>query len=94
VSTGTQTVGEAAEARVQTTAPASADRAQNRTILPDRVKAGVRVHSSSEPAQRNAMAYAQGTGIHLALGSSLVVQAVFVDDEKARRMTEAAKRRH
>jgi hypothetical protein len=54
--------------------------APNRTGLPDRLKAGaeslsghslddVRVHyNSSKPAQLNALAYAQGTDIHLAPG--------------------------
>jgi hypothetical protein len=70
--------------QVASTAPAqleeSAVRRMNRTGLPDQLKAGVeglsgvsldnvRVHyNSAQPAQLNALAYAQGTEVHVAPG--------------------------
>ncbi len=67
---------------VQRAADESGARAENRTGMPDGLKAGieslagmsmddVRVHyGSSQPAQMNALAYAQGADIHLAPGQS------------------------
>ena len=67
---------------VQRAADESGARAENRTVMPDGLKAGieslagmsmdnVRVHyGSSQPAQMNALAYAQGADIHLAPGQS------------------------